>query len=69
MEQEYRYLCTERPPQVGAMPKAGLRYVEAFRNQKYAAAVKRLIWGYAVYNRPLTDEEMSGHGVIYIPEG
>ena len=51
------------------MPQAGLQYIEAFKAQRFATAIKKLIWGYAVYNRSLTDEEVKRYGLIRTAEG
>lgn len=65
---EYKYFCPMRPPQLGAVPKDGLQYVEPFGVRKYVYAVKRLAWGYAVYDRPLTAEEVADYELIAAPE-
>lgn len=65
----YKYLCVARRPEVQGLPQAGLQYIEAFKAQRFATAIKKLIWGYAVYNRSLTDEEVNRYGLIRTTEG
>lgn len=65
----YKYLCVARRPEVRGLPQAGLQYIEAFKARRFATAIKKLIWGYAVYNRSLTDEEANRYGLIRTTEG
>lgn len=64
---EYKYFCTMRPPTIGAVPKDGLLYVESFKAQKFVRCIKRLAWGYAVYTRELTTEEIADYELIPAP--
>ena len=66
---EYKYYCPMRPPTLGAVPKEGLYYVEAFRARKYVKCIGRLAWGYAVYNRELTADEVAGYELVAAPKG
>lgn len=63
---EYKYFFTRRLT-LNAMPKKGLQYIESFKAQKFVRCIKRLLWGYAVYNRPLTTEEVLFLEVIPAP--
>lgn len=65
---EYKYFCPMRPPQLGAVPKEGLQYVEFFRVRKYVYQIKEMAWGYVVYNRPLTAEEIADYELIPGPK-
>ena len=65
---EYKYFCPMRPPTLGAVPKEGLYYVEAFRARKFVNSIERLAWGYAVYNRELTADEVAEYELIAVPE-
>lgn len=67
MMKEHKYFCPMRPPTLGAVPKEGLQYVESFKAQKFVRCIKRLAWGYAVYNRPLTAEEIADYELIPAP--
>ena len=64
---EYKYFCPMRPPTLGAVPKEGLQYVESFKAQKYVRCIGRLAWGYAVYNRLLTADEVADYELIAVP--
>lgn len=64
---EYKYFCPMRPPTLGAVPKDGLCYVEPFRVRKYVKCIGRLAWGYAVYNRELTADEVAEYELIAAP--
>lgn len=68
MMTEHKYFCPMRPPQLGAVPKEGLLYVESFKAQKYVRCIGRLAWGYAVYSRPLTAGEVADYELIAEPE-
>ena len=65
---EYKYFCPMRPPTLGAVPKEGLCYVEPFRLRKYVECIDRPAWGYAVYNRELTADEVAEYELIPAPE-
>lgn len=65
---ECKYFCPMRPPTLGAVPKEGLQYVEPFRVRKYVKCIGRLAWGYAVYNRELTADEVAEYELIPAPE-
>ena len=65
---EYKYFCPMRPPQPGAVPKEGLQYVEFFKGRKYVFQIKEMAWGYVVYNRPLTAEEIADYELIPAPK-
>lgn len=64
---EYKYFCIMRPPTLGAVPKEGLLYVEPFRLRKYVECIGRPAWGYAVYNRELTADEIADYELIAAP--
>ena len=53
---EYKYLLLMRPPQPGALPRDGLIYSE-FKTG-YSRKTHHHYWGYAIYNRELTKEEI-----------
>lgn len=65
---EFKYFCPMRPPTLGAVPKDGLCYVEPFWVRKYVKCIGRLAWGYAVYNRELTADEVAEYELIAAPE-
>lgn len=56
MMKVYRYYCLHRPPTPGAIPRNGLVRIEDFDYKKSFNGIS--MWGWADYNRPLTDKEI-----------
>lgn len=54
----YRYYTLYRPPMPGTIPRLGLEGIMSFDDRTEVEPGIRA-WGYADYNRPLTDEEIS----------
>ena len=52
----YRYYCRFRPPMPGAIPRQGLVRVVDFDWPQSFNGVSA--WGYAEYDRPLTEQEI-----------
>ena len=65
---EYKYFCPNRPPQLGAVPKDGLQYVESWTRRKFVYGINTLAWGYAVYNRELTEDEIMDYELLLAPK-
>lgn len=66
----YRYLCPQRPPGPGAVPRDGLQNVEFFDSHvEDAGGHPRHIWGAVEYDRELTDEEVCDYELIFDGEG
>lgn len=61
---EFKYYCPTVYPSVNKLPKDGLQYAEMWKNQRYFHCLKAYVWGYVVYNRPLTAAEMEENGLI-----
>ena len=60
-----RYLCTQRPPVPGAVPKTGLKNVEYLdRYMEDAGGHVRYIYGAVEYDRELTDKEIDDYELI-----
>lgn len=59
----YRYGTLMRPPGPGAVPRRGLLNV---KNTHQTAPSGHKMWGWAEYNRPLTDEEISEYELEFI---
>lgn len=55
----YRYYCPYRPPMPGAIPRQGL--VRAFEYDYPQSFNGRGAWGFAEYDRPLTEKEISDY--------
>ena len=62
------YYLTQRPPAPGAQPKRGLIKCFDYNNRLYVEAIGRNAWGSAVYDRPLTDEEIDDYELVPMPE-
>ena len=58
----WMYLCAERPPAPGAVPKNGL--TETSDERMWCDG--KLCWGYVQYNRPLTEQEIDEYELIYV---
>lgn len=59
----YRYYTTQRPPMVGCIPRGGSHVV--FLDEKpLIKEIGRQAWGYAEYDRKLTDEEIADYELV-----
>lgn len=65
---EYKYYCPDHYPSVGKLPQDGLLYAEMWKNQRYFHCIKSYVWGYVVYDRPLTEEEIAANDLLAAPE-
>ena len=52
----YRYYCRFRPPMPGAIPRQGLVRTFAYDYKQSIGGIGA--WGFAEYDRPLTDQEV-----------
>lgn len=59
----YRYGTLMRPPGPGAVPRRGLLQV---KNVHQHAPSGHKTWGWAEYDRPLTDEEIEEYELEFI---
>lgn len=62
----YRYYCRFRPPMPGAIPRNGLQNVCAF-DTKGVVFDGNEAWGYADYDRPLTEKEINDYELLASP--
>ena len=62
----YRYYCRFRPPMPGAIPRKGLVEVASFDGPQTLDGIRT--WGYAEYNRELTDREIADYELVVLPE-
>lgn len=53
----HQYFCTMRPPAPGAIP-AGAKSVTDFGQRSFVPEIQRTAWGFALYDRKLTDDEI-----------
>ena len=61
----YRYGTLMRPPGPGAVPRRGL--IQTI-GKHFDAPSGHFCWGLAEYDRPLTEEEVSGYELEYITD-
>ena len=59
----YRYYCRYRPPMPGSIPRVGLVNVGAYDMPMSFDGIGNL-WGYAEYNRILTDKEINDYELV-----
>lgn len=57
----YRYYCRFRPPMPGAIPRKGLLSTYNFDERKYIPTIEKRAYGYAIYDRQLTEKEISDY--------
>ena len=66
----YEYLCRQRPPMTGTVPKAGLIDTRPTKtdavDEIVVDGVTYNCWGYVIYDRPLTDKEMSDYELRFM---
>lgn len=55
----YRYYTIFRPPGPGAVPSKGLVRVAGFDDRVHVPSQRLRVWGWAEYNRKLTEREIS----------
>ena len=60
-EQTFRYYSRMRPIGPGTCPKKGLQEVCNFDSRKYVEDAGTFVWGYADYDRELTDRETAAY--------
>lgn len=58
----YRYYCQFRPPMPGAIPRDGLVNIGDYDYPQSFDGISA--WGFAEYNRPLTDKEISDYELV-----
>lgn len=66
---QYQYLCHQRPPMPGAVPANGLVRVKDPPDGIDVVVIDGVTyncWGYVIYNRPLTDRELSDYELLFV---
>lgn len=63
----YIYYCPMRPPALGAIPTLGLTYIVVYDERRYEMSIDRMVWGWVVYNRPLSPSEVDEYELISAP--
>ena len=64
MRTVYSYYMTQRPPQIGAMPKNGLQdilFLDEDENAVYVPEIGHHAYAILRYQRELTDKEISDY--------
>ena len=66
----YRYLCVNRPPAIGALPKdpVNVGYDVGYFTEDSGGHVVS-VWGYVEYARKLTEQEECDYELMYDSEG
>lgn len=59
-----KYYSIMRPFGIGTCPKRGLIDVENFDRREFVKEIGRKAWGYALYNRELTEEEVRDYELV-----
>ena len=59
----HQYFCIMRPPAPGAIP-AGAQSVMDFEQRAFIPEIQREAWGYALYDRQLTDDEIWEYDLV-----
>lgn len=67
----YVYFAAEKPilEMMEQLPEAGLLGFHARDKRTYIPAIDRMGWGFAIYSRRLTNEELDRCGFISAPRG
>lgn len=60
-KQTFRYYSRMRPIGPGCCPKKGLLDVQNYDSRKYVEDAGTFVWGYADYNRKLTERETAAY--------
>lgn len=62
----YKYYCIMRPPAPGTIPRGAIE-IRMYNERRYIPEIERMAWGYAVYTRELTYDEIYEHELIAAP--
>jgi len=60
----YSYYMTQRPPQIGAMPRKGLVEIDEFDGKPFIEEIGWDAWAKITYDRELTPDEVSDYELI-----
>ena len=63
----YIYYCPMRPPAPGAIPTLGLVHISVYDKRRYDMTIDRMVWGFVVYNRPLSPSEVDEYELVSAP--
>lgn len=59
-----KYYSIMRPVGIGTCPKKGLLDFGNFRQREMIEEIGREAWGYALYDRELTDKELNDYELV-----
>ncbi len=65
----HTYYTLYRPPAPGAIPKERLYFVHSFEGRTWVPDIQRYAWGFAVYCRELTAEEIRQYELVKGEDG
>ena len=68
MKKSWAYYATQRWPVPGAIPRKGLLSTYDFDERKYIPTIEKRAYGYAIYDRQLTEKEISEYELTPAPE-
>lgn len=61
----YKYFSVLRPVSIGTFPKKGFVDFVNYDNRRYVPEIDHNAWGYLLYDRELSEEEM--HNYDFMP--
>ena len=63
----YKYFSVLRPVSIGTFPKVGLVDFENYDKRRYVPEIDHNAWGYLLYDRELSEEEMHDYDFMSMP--
>ena len=59
----FRYYLKSRPPSIGCQPNGSCN-IYSYEVKTYIQSIDLEVWGYAEYNHPLTDNQISDYELV-----
>lgn len=63
----YKYFSVLRPVSIGTFPKKGFVDFVNYDNRRYVPEIDHNAWGYLLYDRELSEEEMHDYDFMSMP--
>ena len=63
----YKYFSVLRPVSIGTFPKEGFVDFVNYDNRRYVPEIDHNAWGYLLYDRELSEEEMHDYDFMSMP--
>lgn len=63
----YKYFTILRPVSIGTFPKEGFVDFVNYDNRRYVPEIDHNAWGYLLYDRELSEEEMHDYDFMSMP--